>query len=150
MASGTITHRKVTALPDNPNFDVSASEWNDSLIVSGGTDLQVLTRDWTQPDGWSWGFAAPGGFGNVSGPASSVVNSLAVFNATTGKLLADGGVLVSTVARTNVANIFTADQTVQNSGPIRLGLNDTSQVANSRLFRITNAGAQLGIYAVDD
>lgn len=49
----TIKHRHQSALP-NTGADVSKDAWNDSLIVAGGSNDQVLTRDNTQPDGWKW------------------------------------------------------------------------------------------------
>src|SRR5262245_11222129 len=50
---GTINHRHVTTLPDNPNADISSDEWNDALVIRGtDADGFVLTRDATQPDGW--------------------------------------------------------------------------------------------------
>jgi hypothetical protein len=55
-----INHRKVSAKPDGPDTTlIRPSDWNDSIIVSGGTNGQVLTRDSAQTDGWQW-VAAPG------------------------------------------------------------------------------------------
>jgi len=51
---GTINHRHVTTIPDNPGADISAGEWNDSLVLRG-SELTgaVLARDTTAADGWS-------------------------------------------------------------------------------------------------
>lgn len=51
--------------------------------------LKFLKADGT------WAVPAGGGSGDVVGPASSVNNRIAVFSGTTGKLLADGGTLIS-------------------------------------------------------
>ena len=55
-----INHRKVSTKPDGPDTTlIRPSDWNDSIIVSGGTTGQILTRDTAQADGWVWS-AAPG------------------------------------------------------------------------------------------
>src|SRR4051812_9937170 len=56
----TIKHRHQVALPDTGS-DVSTNEWNDSLVVAGGVNDQVMTRDSTQADGWKWATPAAGG-----------------------------------------------------------------------------------------
>jgi Collagen triple helix repeat (20 copies) len=55
----TIKHRHQSLLP-NGTADIDVAEWNDSLVVAGGTDGDVLVRDAAAPDGWV--FAAPAGF----------------------------------------------------------------------------------------
>ncbi len=42
--------------------------------------------------------AAPGGTGDVVGPASATANNLATFDGTTGKLIKDGGVGIDAVS----------------------------------------------------
>jgi hypothetical protein len=59
-----------------------------------------------------------GGSGNVTGPASSTANDLAIFNDATGKVLADSGVLVSSLVSTSTTNIFTAAQTFSGGGTL--------------------------------
>lgn len=49
-----INHRHHTGVADS-GADVDATEWNDSLVVTGGMDGQVMTRNSGDPDGWSWG-----------------------------------------------------------------------------------------------
>lgn len=50
---GTIKHRHQSVLPEGAS-DVDVSEWNDSEILAGGTNGDVVTRDTTQGDGWGW------------------------------------------------------------------------------------------------
>ena len=55
-----INHRKVSTKPDGPDTTlIRPSDWNDSIIVSGGTNGQILARDSAQADGWQWA-NAPG------------------------------------------------------------------------------------------
>lgn len=49
----TIKHRFQTAIADDPAADVGADEWNDSLVVAGGTDAGLFYRDAAAADGWS-------------------------------------------------------------------------------------------------
>jgi hypothetical protein len=72
---GTFKHRHQTLLPD-AGADVDAPEWNDSHVVSGGTDGQVMTRDSTQPDGWGLA-AAPWSptSGQIPFPATQIPSS---------------------------------------------------------------------------
>lgn len=49
--AGAIKHRHQTTLPAT-GADVDAGEWNDSLVMSGGSNGQVAMRDATQADGW--------------------------------------------------------------------------------------------------
>lgn len=52
--AGAINHRHHSSIADDPSADVKASNWNDTLIVSGGSNGQVMTRRSGQPDGWDW------------------------------------------------------------------------------------------------
>lgn len=49
----TIKHRHQSVMP-NSGADIDVDEWNDSLVVAGGTNGQLMTRDNTQADGWKW------------------------------------------------------------------------------------------------
>lgn len=49
----TIKHRFQTAIANDPAADVGADEWNDSLVVAGGTDAGLFYRDAAAADGWS-------------------------------------------------------------------------------------------------
>lgn len=53
----TIKHRKQTAIAPT-GADVDQAEWNDSHVLSGGTDGQAMVRNSGAPDGWSWGTVA--------------------------------------------------------------------------------------------
>lgn len=58
-----IKHQHLTVIPDDPNYDVSADEWNAGHIISGGTNGDVLVRNVAAPDGWS---QVPSGTGVLS------------------------------------------------------------------------------------
>lgn|SRR5262245_1049927 len=50
-----IERRHKTIIPDDPNYDVSADEWNDSMVVRGGTQNgEMMVRNTTMADGWSF------------------------------------------------------------------------------------------------
>lgn len=51
---GTITLREVVSGGDNPAYQVSQDEWNDTLVVGGGSDGDIMVRDSLNPDGWGW------------------------------------------------------------------------------------------------
>jgi hypothetical protein len=70
--TGAIHHRHHSTLP-NGTSDIDVDEWNDSLIIAGGSTGQVLARDDAQADGWGW---------------------------------------TAAMARTDVGNTFTGDQTI--------------------------------------
>lgn len=57
--------------------------------------------------------------------------------------------LSGTVARTNQANVFTANQTMTFSNP-SLVLDDTAQPANARKFVFANSGQRLRFYTIAD
>jgi hypothetical protein len=50
----TIKHRHQTAIAST-GADVDQAEWNDSHVMSGGTDGQAIIRNSAAADGWSWG-----------------------------------------------------------------------------------------------
>jgi hypothetical protein len=50
---GTIKHRHQSVLPTGTS-DVDVPQWNDSEVVAGGSNGDVLQRDTTQTDGWGW------------------------------------------------------------------------------------------------
>jgi hypothetical protein len=52
-------------------------------------------------------------------------------------------------AWTNVANVFTEDQTITKANP-RFAFNDTNAPADARLFKILASGQTFGIYALND
>lgn len=49
--AGSFKHRHQTAIATS-GADVDANEWNDSLVMAGGSDGQFAQRDSSQPDGW--------------------------------------------------------------------------------------------------
>jgi hypothetical protein len=51
--AGTIKHRHQSTVPPGGG-DIRSTEWNDSLVMSGGTNGQFAMRDSTQADGWRW------------------------------------------------------------------------------------------------
>src|SRR5262245_21745384 len=65
-----IKHRHQSLLA-NANADVDVDEWNDSHILDGGSNGQVLIRDSTQLDGWNW-TSSPAFAGTPTGPTAPV------------------------------------------------------------------------------
>jgi hypothetical protein len=66
---------------------------HDQIIASGTPSNTTFLRG----DG-VWATPAVSGTGDVTGPASSVDNRIAVFNGTTGKIIKDSGTLISELA----------------------------------------------------
>ena len=59
--AAVIRRRKVTTFPDDPNYDISADEWNDSLVVSGTGALgDLMVRAPAAGDGWQLAASAAG------------------------------------------------------------------------------------------
>jgi hypothetical protein len=136
-SAGTIKHRKVTALPDNPNFDVSSSEWNDSLVVGGGTQSQVMVRDAGQLDGWGWSSSVP-----LTDVTASDHISIGTTPATTGALrLANNQAIVWR----NAANSGDIAPVIVNaSNQLALGGWTTSIIAHTGLTPATDNTTDLG------
>lgn len=80
-ASGTIKHRFQTAQPNRTDIDVSKDRWNDSEVLTGGSDGLIVMREAAQTDGWGW---AP----QID---LSVAANVTILGATSLKWSADGG-----------------------------------------------------------
>lgn len=89
--------------------DVTMSDDQDTVVLIGQS-----ATNWTIQSG-----GGGGGAGDVVGPASAVDNRVAVFNGTTGKIIKDGGVLIS--------GSNTGDQTL----PIDSTITTTDNVSNN-------------------
>lgn len=119
---------------------------------SGGSDpVSVLnlggypggTTTFLRADG---SFATPTNSGYVVGPASSVDLRIAVFSGTTGKLIADGGEVLSNIPKLNALNTFTAfgshNISTGGTGPNYLTIrNTTAGTGNYAMLRLGNDAA---------
>jgi hypothetical protein len=65
-SEGHIHHRFTASGPNDPTVEISSDAINDSFIVNGGDDGQVMARDPFQPDGW--GFVDRSAFVGPAGP----------------------------------------------------------------------------------
>jgi len=109
-------------------------------IVAGvgtvGTSLKYAREDHVHPAGAS-------GSGDVTGPASAVADSIAVFNGATGKIIKDGGVLVSGLQPVNQAVRYDAAQGLttaqQKQARANIAVNDANVIINGD-FRINQGG----------
>jgi hypothetical protein len=98
------------------------------------------------------------GAGDVVGPAVSVVDNLAAYATTSGKVLKDSGVLTANVARRDVANTFAAVNTftthtrLESASAMSAALDffDMSQAVNQRAFRVATGGGQWSITPIND
>lgn len=50
--AGTIKLRHQTAIVNNPSYDISKNVINDSMVVAGGVNGEIVVRDTGQTDGW--------------------------------------------------------------------------------------------------
>ena len=95
--AGTIKHRHQTALVAG-GYDVDKNEWNDSLVVAGGSDGDLFKRDTGAGDGWSLVASIDPAHGGTGIASYAVGDLLYASGATTLSKLADvavGSVLVS-------------------------------------------------------
>lgn len=93
-----IKHRFTSPAPPTTNPDLIGSlQWNQSMVVTGGTNGQVFIRDSTAADGWRWGNSTVTGGG--TGFTSYTIGDLLFADSTNSlaKLaaVADGNVLRS-------------------------------------------------------
>lgn len=82
----------------------------DFVGLSYGSNALKILRVNAAANGLEWTTNAGGGTGDVVGPASSVTNRVAIFSGTTGKLIADSGLLLS--------GSNTGDQTIALTGDV--------------------------------
>lgn len=71
--AGSINHVFVSTVPDEGvDTEVGPDEWNDGLVVSGGSDGQAMVRRVAAADGWELAYlGAPPAFVNVTQAANS-------------------------------------------------------------------------------
>ncbi len=71
--AGTIKHKFASAVPDEGvSTEVGPDEWNDSLVVAGGSDGQAMVRRTSATDGWETLYlGVPIAFSNVTQAANS-------------------------------------------------------------------------------
>ena len=65
-------------------------------------------------------FISAGGAGDVSGPASSLLNSIAIFDSTTGKHIDDSLITIDTTGNINVPGSMTASKQIKNTSQYSL------------------------------
>lgn len=76
------------ANPLSAKGDIFTRSASSNYALAVGTDGQVLTADSTSPGGIKW--ATSSGSGDVTGPGSSVDNTIPRFDGTTGKVIQQG------------------------------------------------------------
>src|SRR5262245_55533677 len=136
---GTINHRHVTKLPDNPNADSSSDQWNDALVIRGtDADGFVLTRDATQPDGWRF---APLPTVDLSGvvPITRTVNAHPL---SSDVVVTKGDVGLGNVENTALST-WSGSTSITTIGTLTDHLSIGTNPATSGAIRLDNSG---GIY----
>ena len=138
---GTINHRKVTILPDDPASDISADEWNDALVVRG-SDLTgaLLARETGAVDGWS-AIPAAAGILNCTGAGtlptwSTSITLTGAINA--GSLTTSGAVSAGSLTTTGVVTaggLLTASGGITTSGPLLFSPDNTYDLGASGATR---------------
>lgn len=114
-----------------------------SATITGTAPTQTLSL--TIPRGDTG--ASGSGSGNVTGPASSVVGNLALFNDTSGTLLKDGGALSAAQQALVRANIITAP--VEASAALGLCVNPFFEVSQENGTTLQSDVGSSGKYAAD-
>lgn len=132
---------------------------NFNVLNGAGTSGQLLSTDGSGHVNW-----VSNGSGDVSGPVSSVNNHLASFNGVSGKLLADSGVLVSSLITnplgsdlgagnnniTNLKGLSLTDQAAIAPPPVSQSLLYSSDV-DSRIYALNGAlsGGKVALWNLD-
>jgi hypothetical protein len=82
--------------------------------------------------------------GNVVGPATSIDNNLALFSGTTGKVLKDSSVAIANVAKLNVSNTFTGNQTISGALTVASITLSAGAAVSPGIFYANNVVCQAG------
>lgn len=104
-------------------------------MPTGGTANQVLSKIDATNYNTQWATPAAAS-GNVIGPASAVLNRIAVYGDTTGKLIADGGTLISALQPTNQAVRYDAAQSLTSAQKLQARTNISTHLRGV-LFDLT-------------
>src|SRR5262245_36413429 len=135
---GTIKHRHQSTLPPG-GHDVDVPEWNDSLVVSGGSDGQYAVRDTSKTDGWGW--ASLGDLSVTTVTATGAVNGGSLSSSTTWTVAG-----TSTLAAVNATTV-TASGAVSAAGlssSTTLAVTGASTLAAVSATTVTASGAISG------
>lgn len=92
---------------------------------------------------------APGGGGNVTGPASASAGDVPVYADATGKVISDSGIPGIQVARRDQGNTFLGTQIINAPNSI-LELIDSTGAADQRIVRLFVSGGQFYVDTVND
>jgi hypothetical protein len=121
-------------------------------VKPGGTTGQLLIKQSNADYDTAWLTAT--GTGDVLGPATAVDTDVVLFNGTGGKLIKDSGVLFSNIARRDVANVFTALQTMPNlileSAGVYYYMKNTTGGVNAKNWLVQDVGGFLRFGALND
>ena len=125
----TIRHKVKATFQDRPDATVTRNQWNDEHVAEGGE------------------------LGDVLGPASAVVGNVAVFADSSGKLLIDGGGVVTGSAVSSLASSVYSETIARSNADSSLGLAITgvtsaslSAVASEAVIRSTaDSSLTLGV-----
>lgn len=112
LASGEPGYETDTGLHKIGN---GVSAWNAlSYVVTGVEEAPIDGTPYVRQDA-DW-VSAGSGSGDVVGPASAVNNSVAVFDLTTGKLIKDGGALISDLRLSHIGVAVSDETTALTTG----------------------------------
>ncbi len=119
--------------------NIAVSQMNSGTGASSGTY-------WRGDGTWATPSGGGGGSGDVVGPASSVSGNLASFSGTTGKLLQDGGIAVSSLVTLTGSQALTnktynGNTLTGGSGTLTLGAGKTATISNTLTFTGTDGSS---------
>lgn len=154
--SGTITASGTIATGSGGTGQTSYA--NGELLIgnsSGGLSKATLTAGAnitiTNASGSIEIAAAAGGTGDVSGPASSTANAVALFDGTTGKLLKDGSQLtISSTSITATATTIVPDKTLTINTAGVIPVTDLSLRLTSEVSGFFRSNAQVGTSSYEE
>lgn len=135
--------RSASALNARLADDSGDAVFTAATATAGTSTTQVATTAFVQ------GAITGGGLGNVVGPASATADAIALFNGTTGKIIKDSAVLLTTLARLNLDNVFTATQEYRAISP-KLYFTGINANPNEGKWKFETLGNPFTLQAVSD
>lgn len=117
-------------------------------IPMNGKKLVNLGAPTVGTDAATKGYVDTADATKVAGPGASVDGNVAAFSGTTGKIIMDGGFLVSDIARKSLSNTFTTTQNITLPNSQAIGVAG-GPAAGTHAFLVTSPAAGAAFFALN-
>lgn len=117
-------------------------------IPMNGKKLVNLGAPTVGTDAATKGYVDTADTAKVAGPAASVDGNVAAFSGTTGKIIMDGGFLVSDIARKSLGNTFATTQNITLPNSQAIGVAG-GPAAGTHAFLVTSPAAGAAFFALN-